>query len=74
MVTVQFTDETPNPANLKVKTPIKKVTIKGNTIEIEFEGEPDQNELQTIATKLRKNKIIRKPRLDKDTKLEQLMH
>ena len=62
MVKVQFTDEYPNPANLKVKTPIKRIIIKGGTIEVEFDGEPDQNELQTIAAKLRKNKIIRNPK------------
>ena len=60
MVKIIFKDEPPNPANLKVKTPIKRVTIKGGTVEVEFNGDPDQNELQTIATKLRKNKIIRK--------------
>jgi len=58
LVTIQFKDETPNPANLQVKTPIKRVTIKGRTIEVEFDGEPDQNELQTIAKKLRKNMIV----------------
>lgn len=59
MVKVQFKDETPNPENLKVKTPIRRVIIKGRVIEVEFDGEPDQNELQTIAKKLRKNKIVR---------------
>jgi len=59
LVIIQFTDEHPNPANLKVKTPIKRVIIKGNMIEVEFDGEPDQDELQIIAKKLHKNKIIR---------------
>jgi len=62
LVTIQFKDETPNPANLKVKTPIKRVIIKGGTIEVEFDGEPDENELQIIAGKLRKNRIFRKPK------------
>jgi len=61
LVTVQFKDETPNPANLKVKTPIKKVIIKGGIIEVEFDGEPDQNELQTIAKKLKRAKFSRIP-------------
>jgi len=61
-VIVQFTDEYPNPANLKVKTPIKRVVIRGGTVEVEFNGEPDQNELQTIAEKLKKSKIIQKPK------------
>ena len=60
MVKIIFKDEPPNPANLQVKTPIKRVTIKGGTVEVEFNGEPDQNELQTIAEKLKKSKIIRK--------------
>jgi len=59
-VKIIFKDEPPNPANLQVKTPIKRVTIKGGTVEVEFNGEPDQNELQTIAEKLKKSKIIRK--------------
>ena len=57
-----FKDEPPNPANLKVKTPIKRVVIRGGTVEVEFNGEPDQNELQTIAKKLKKSKIIQKPK------------
>ena len=61
MVTVQFKDERLNPASLKVKTSIKRVTIKGGIIEVEFDGEPDQNELQTIAKKLRKNLIVQNP-------------
>ena len=59
MVTVQFTDETPNPANLKVKTPIRRVVIRGGIVEVEFDGEPDENELQIIAERLRKSRIIR---------------
>ena len=62
MVTVQFRDEKPNPANLRVKTPIKRVIMKGDIIEVEFDREPDQNELQTIAKKLRKNMIVQNPR------------
>ena len=59
MVTVQFMDETPNPANLKVKTPIRRVVIRGGIVEVEFDGEPDENELQIIAERLRKSRIIR---------------
>lgn len=59
MVTVQFTDEKPNPTNLKVKTPIRRVIIRGRIIEVEFDGEPDENELQIIAERLRKSRIIR---------------
>ena len=59
MVTIQFTDEKPNPANLKVKTPIRRVIIRGRIIEVEFDGEPDENELQIIAERLRKSRIIR---------------
>jgi len=59
LVIVQFADEKPNPANLKVKTPIRRVIIRGGIVEVEFDGEPDENELKTIAEKLRKNKIIR---------------
>ena len=59
MVKIIFTDEMPNPQKLKVKTPIKKVTIKGNTVEVEFEGEPDEQELKIIAAKLRKKKFLR---------------
>jgi len=62
LVIVQFTDEKPNPANLKVRTPIRRVIIRGGVIEVEFDGEPDDNELATIARKLRKNRIIRKPK------------
>jgi len=62
LVIIQFADEKPNPANLKVKTPIRRVIIKGNTIEVEFNGEPDQNELQIIAEKLRKSKIVWNPK------------
>jgi len=62
LVTVQFRDEKPNPANLRVKTPIKRVIMKGDIIEVEFDREPDQNELQTIAKKLRKNMIVQNPR------------
>jgi len=59
LVTIQFTDETPNPANLKVKTPIRRVIIRGGIVEVEFDGEPDENELQIIAERLRKSRIIR---------------
>ncbi len=59
MVIVQFTDEKPNPASLKVKTPIRRVIIRGGIVEVEFDGEPDDKELETIAGKLRKSKIIR---------------
>lgn len=62
MVIIQFTEETPIPANLKVKTPIRRVTIKGSIVEVEFDGEPDQNELQIIAEKLQKKRIIKNPK------------
>jgi len=62
LVTVQFTNEKPNPANLKVKTPIRRVIIRGGIIEVEFDGEPDQSELELIAKKLQKSKIIRNPK------------
>ena len=62
MVIIQFADETPNPINLRVKTPIRRVTIKGSIVEVEFDGEPDQNELKTIAERLQKNRIIRNPK------------
>jgi len=62
LVIVQFTDDKPNPANLKVRTPIRRVIIRGGVIEVEFDGEPDVDELETIAGKLRKNRIIRKPK------------
>jgi len=62
LVKIQFMNELPNPANLKVKTPIKRVIVKGNTIEVEFDGEPDENELKIIAVKLRKNKVLRNPK------------
>ncbi|MCD6592741.1 hypothetical protein J7L00_01460, partial [Candidatus Bathyarchaeota archaeon] len=44
---------------LKVKTPIKRVTIKGGIVEVEFEGEPNEQELKIIAAKLRKKKFLR---------------
>jgi len=63
LVTVQFADETPNPTNLRVKTPIKRVIIRRGIVEVEFDGEPDQNELQTIAKKLGKTRIIWKEKI-----------
>ena len=62
MVKIIFKDEPPNPANLKVKTPIKRVVIRGGTVEVEFNGEPDENEIQTIAKRLKKSKIIQNPK------------
>jgi len=62
LVKIQFIDETPNPTNLKVKTPIKRVIIRGGIVEVEFDGEPDENELKTIAERLQKNRIIRNPK------------
>ena len=59
MVKIIFTDELPNPEKLKVKTPIRRVTIKGSTVEVEFEGEPDERELWIIANKLHKKKFLR---------------
>jgi len=59
LVKIIFTDETPNPEKLKVKTPIKRVTIKGNTVEVEFEEEPDEQELKIIAAKLHKKNFLR---------------
>lgn len=59
MVKIIFKDKPPNPANLKVKTPIKRVTIKGGIVEVEFEDEPDEQELKIIAAKLRKKKFLR---------------
>ena len=59
MVKIIFTDELPNPQNLRVKTPIRRVTIKGSTVEVEFEGEPDERELSLIADKLHKKKFLR---------------
>ena len=59
MVKIIFTDEPPNPEKLKVKTPIKRVTIKGGIVEVEFEGEPNEQELKIIAAKLRKKKFLR---------------
>ena len=59
MVKIIFTDEVPNPEKLKVKTPIKRVTIKGNTVEVEFEEEPDEQELKIIAAKLHKKNFLR---------------
>ena len=59
MVKIIFTDELPNPQNLKVKTPIRRVTIKGSIVEVEFEGEPDEWELRIIADKLHKKKFLR---------------
>ena len=59
MVKIIFTDEIPNPQKLRVKTPIRRVTIKGGIVEVEFEGEPDEQELKIIAAKLRKKKFLR---------------
>ena len=59
MVKIVFADEPPNPENLMVKTPIRRVTIKGGIVEVEFEGEPDEQELKIIAAKLRKKRYIR---------------
>ena len=59
MVKIIFTDEMPNPQKLRIKTPIRRVIIKGNIVEVEFEGEPDEQELKIIATKLRKKKFLR---------------
>ena len=59
MVKIIFTDEPPNPEKLKVKTPIKRVTIKGSIVEVEFEDEPDEQELKIIAAKLRKKNFLR---------------
>jgi len=59
LVKIVFTDEPPNPANLKVKTPIRRVIIKGNIVEVEFEGEPNEQELKIIAAKLRKKRYVR---------------
>ena len=59
MVKIIFTDELPNPQKLKVKTPIRRVTIKGGIVEVEFEGEPDERELWIIADKLHKKKFLR---------------
>ena len=59
MVKIIFTDEPPNPEKLKVKTSIRRVTIKGSIVEVEFEGEPDEQELKIIAAKLRKKKFLR---------------
>ena len=58
MVKIIFTDETPNPQNLRVKTPIRRVTIKGSTVEVEFEEEPDEQELRIIAAKLHKKNFL----------------
>ena len=59
MVKIIFTDEPPNPEKLMVKTSIRRVTIKGSIVEVEFEGEPDEQELKIIAAKLRKKKFLR---------------
>ena len=59
MVKIIFTDQSPNPQNLRVKTPIRRITIKGNTVDVEFEGEPDEQELKIIAAKLRKKNFLR---------------
>ena len=59
MVKIIFTDEMPNPQKLRVKTPIRRITLKGNTVEVEFEGEPDERELKIIAAKLRKKRYVR---------------
>ena len=59
MVKIVFTDEIPNPQKLRVKTPIRKITLKGDTVEVEFEGEPDEHELKIIAAKLRKKNFLR---------------
>ena len=58
MVKIIFTDEPPNPEKLMVKTSIRRVTIKGSIVEVEFEGEPDEQELKIIAAKLRKKKFL----------------
>jgi len=59
LVKIVFTNEIPNPKNLKVKTPIRKITLKGDTVEVEFEEEPDERELWIIANKLHKKKFLR---------------
>jgi len=59
LVKIIFTDELPNPQNLRVKTPIRRVTIKGSIVEVEFEGEPDEPELRIIADRLHKKKFLR---------------
>jgi len=59
LVKIIFTDEPPNPEKLMVKTPIRRVTIKGSIVEVEFEGKPEQQELEIIAAKLRKKKFLR---------------
>lgn len=59
MVKIVFTDEIPNPQNLRVKTPIRRITLRGGIVEVEFEDEPDEQELKIIAAKLRKKKFLR---------------
>ena len=70
MVKIIFADEPPNPERLMVKTPIRRVTIKGNIVEVEFEDEPDDQELKIIAAKLRKKKFLRVDEIAEEIKQE----